>query len=98
MSQKTLLAAEIVRRLPDLAKECPENAERVISGLMDEHEKFYGKETKNLRDEFAIAALSTFLNLPDCNAKLTDSAKTISLSVARDCYIVANAMLEARKK
>ncbi len=33
---KTTIAAEIVRRLPDLIKDSPANAETVIRGMLDE--------------------------------------------------------------
>jgi hypothetical protein len=51
------------------------------------------KLRRTLRDEFAQAALTGYL----ASFEPTGEPTEFSQSIARDCYVMADAMLEARK-
>ncbi len=112
---KSTIAAEIVRRLPDLIKDSPANAETVIRGMLDELDadrvqpspvpdymlppegKWYAVDEKgqpiiplqkDLRDEFAMAALTS---IPA--GYFNEIANKVLAA-----YEIADAMLEQRKK
>lgn len=68
---------------------------RVAAALKVEDEKYSagtigGEKYVNLRDEFAKAAMASYMNDPDARTRFTAD------EIASDAYAVADAMLAAR--
>lgn len=69
-----------------------EDVERIktLLGRFDEKPRLVAA-VKTLRDEFAMAALQSYMANPDCG-------NVPAAIVARDCYAIADAMLAERAK
>ena len=108
----SLLAAEIVRRLPQLARDLPQNAETVIRNMLDEEyqnsthadtmqraERIFGTpaESETLRDKFAMAAMPSVIALIG-PSDMKKSSETIREQVSFSAYDIADSMLAERNK
>lgn len=64
----------------------------------DRVECMYAQDGMSLRDWLAGQALAIIADHPSWDAMQADGGKTIAAHIAHVCYLLADAMLEQRKK
>jgi hypothetical protein len=71
---------------------------QIMADYQKQMERIIDSMRATLRDRFAMAALQGFLSAGELNQEMTETHEKNAPTFARICYVLADAMMEAREK